>query len=148
VRKICSQRLTTPRRELLVTVQECAIAAVTPTAKTLAKKYICRTYANFMSPAESLVEAGDSNPRAHLEVRTEMERVIGAMSKIGDAVKILKAGVGNPRFLLFVKGRRESHSTELPAKSSPWSEAIVLILLFSGALIIATVICAWFLRRH
>jgi hypothetical protein len=87
-------------------------------------------------------------PRVHVEARTEMEQVIGAMSKIGDAVRIVKAGVGKPRFLLFVKGRRKSHSLELPAKSSSWSEAIVLILLFSGALIIATVVCTWFLRRH
>jgi hypothetical protein len=77
-----------------------------------------------------------------------MEQVIGAMFKIGDAVRIVKAGVGKPRFLLFLKGRRKSHPLELPTKSNPWSEAIVLILLFSGALIIATVVCAWFLRRH
>jgi hypothetical protein len=77
-----------------------------------------------------------------------MEQVIGAMSKIGDAVRIMKVGVGKPRFLLFVKDRRKSHPLELPTKSSSWSEAVVLILLFSGALIIAIVVCTWFLRRH
>jgi hypothetical protein len=52
---------------------------------------------------------------------------------------LTKIGKGRDMFLLFVKGGRASLSTEEPAKTSRWTEAVFLIIF---CLVICAIVAA------
>jgi hypothetical protein len=60
---------------------------------------------------------------------------------------LTKIGKGRDMFLLFVKGRRASLPTEEPAKTSRWTEAVLLIIFCFIVCVIVAAIWPFFTAK-